>query len=63
MTLLIHDIPKRYPNGVQALKDMNLTMPAGMHRLSALMVPGIARITWGTWREHVEESDGDLGSR
>jgi ABC-type multidrug transport system ATPase subunit len=33
MELHIRDVSKRYPNGVQALKDVTLTIPAGMYGL------------------------------
>ena len=33
MTLHIRDVSKTYSNGVQALKDVTLTIPAGMHGL------------------------------
>jgi ABC-2 type transport system ATP-binding protein len=33
MELQIRDISKTYPNGVQALKDVSLTIPAGMYGL------------------------------
>jgi ABC-2 type transport system ATP-binding protein len=33
MELHIRDVSKRYPNGVQALKDVSLTIPAGMYGL------------------------------
>ena len=33
MELLICDVSKTYPNGVQALKDVTLTIPAGMYGL------------------------------
>ena len=33
MTLQIRGISKTYPNGVQALKDVTLTIPAGMYGL------------------------------
>ena len=33
MTLLIRDVSKTYPNGVQALKNVSLTIPAGMYGL------------------------------
>ena len=50
MEFHIHDVSKCYPNGVQARKDVSLTMPAGMYGLLALPVPGIDPITLG----HVE---------
>ena len=33
MALRIDNISKRYPNGVQALKDVSLTIPNGMYGL------------------------------
>jgi ABC-2 type transport system ATP-binding protein len=33
MQLVIRDVSKTYPNGVQALKDVTLTIPAGMYGL------------------------------
>src|SRR5688500_5570894 len=33
MELHIRDVSKTYPNGVQALKDVTLTIPAGMYGL------------------------------
>jgi ABC-type multidrug transport system ATPase subunit len=33
MILRIHGVSKTYPNGVQALKDVSLTIPAGMYGL------------------------------
>src|SRR5918992_1543130 len=33
MELQIRDVSKTYPNGVQALKDVTLTIPAGMYGL------------------------------
>ena len=33
MTLKINNISKIYPNGVQALKDVTLTIPSGMYGL------------------------------
>ena len=33
MTLQIRGISKTYPNGVQALKDVTLTIPKGMYGL------------------------------
>jgi len=33
MTLQIRGISKTYPNGVQALKDVTLTIPTGMYGL------------------------------
>jgi ABC-2 type transport system ATP-binding protein len=33
MQLVIHDVSKTYSNGVQALKDVTLTIPAGMYGL------------------------------
>ena len=33
MTLHIRDVSKTYPNGVQALKDVSLTIPAGVYGL------------------------------
>ena len=33
MELRIRGVSKRYPNGVQALKDVTLTIPAGMYGL------------------------------
>ncbi|HEX2723040.1 MAG TPA: ATP-binding cassette domain-containing protein, partial [Gemmatimonadaceae bacterium] len=33
MQLDIRNISKTYPNGVQALKDVTLTIPAGMYGL------------------------------
>jgi len=33
MALLIRDVSKTYPNGVQALKNVTLTIPAGMYGL------------------------------
>jgi ABC-type uncharacterized transport system YnjBCD ATPase subunit len=33
MILRIHGVSKTYPNGVQALKDVSLTVPAGMYGL------------------------------
>jgi ABC-2 type transport system ATP-binding protein len=33
MELQIHGVSKTYPNGVQALKDLTLTIPAGMYGL------------------------------
>jgi ABC-2 type transport system ATP-binding protein len=33
MELRIRDVTKTYPNGVQALKDVTLTIPAGMYGL------------------------------
>jgi ABC-2 type transport system ATP-binding protein len=33
MTLTIRDVSKTYPNGVQALKNVSLTIPAGMYGL------------------------------
>jgi len=33
MQLVIRDVSKTYPNGVQALKDVTLTIPTGMYGL------------------------------
>ncbi|HMF87183.1 MAG TPA: ATP-binding cassette domain-containing protein, partial [Gemmatimonadaceae bacterium] len=33
MQLVIRDVSKTYSNGVQALKDVTLTIPAGMYGL------------------------------
>jgi ABC-2 type transport system ATP-binding protein len=33
MTLHIRDVSKTYPDGVQALKDVTLTIPAGIYGL------------------------------
>ena len=33
MDLVIHGLSKRYPNGVQALKQVSLAIPAGMFGL------------------------------
>ena len=58
MTLQIHGISKTYPNGVQALKDVTLTIPKGMYgllgpngagkstlmRIDAAMLAGARRI-------------------
>jgi ABC-type multidrug transport system ATPase subunit len=33
MELRIRDVSKTYPNGVRALKDVTLTIPAGMYGL------------------------------
>ena len=43
MELHIRDVSKTYSNGVQALKDVTLTVPAGMYGRSALTVPASLR--------------------
>ena len=41
--LHIHGVSKTYSNGVQALKDVTLTIPAGMYDCSAPMAPASRR--------------------
>jgi len=43
MELDIRDVSKTYSNGVQALKDVTLTIPAGMYACSALTAPASLR--------------------
>jgi hypothetical protein len=44
MELHIRDVPKTYSNGVQALKDVTLTIPVGSTACSALTVPANASL-------------------
>jgi ABC-2 type transport system ATP-binding protein len=66
MTLRIRDVSKTCPDGVQALKDVTLTIPAGMYGLlgpngagkstlmrmiATLQEPDSGTITWATLRQ------------
>ena len=44
MELHIRDVSKTYSNGVQALKDVTLTIPVGMDGLLGLTVPANASL-------------------
>ncbi len=56
MELQIRDVSKTYPNGVQALKDVTLTIPAGMYGL--LGPNGAGKSTLMRILAMLQEADG-----